>query len=197
MTDSATDHRRVPAADGRIGPGRLVLVVGPSGAGKDTLMTALRAHLAGDPRYMFARRLITRTPDAAAEDHDTLSSEDFERLVAAGDVGLAWRAHGLGYVLPRTIDATILAGGTVIANGSRGVLSQAFTKYADVRVLLVTAPRSVLAERLAARGRESREEIERRLDRADLDLPDVPHVARVDNTGTIADGVARMIAALD
>ena len=46
----------------KIPPGRgtLALVVGPSGAGKDALIDGARHHFAGDPRYSFPRRLITR-----------------------------------------------------------------------------------------------------------------------------------------
>ena len=57
--------------------GVLVLVVGPSGAGKDTLMDAARAGLAADPRYRFARRLITRPAMAGAEDHDSCDEAGF------------------------------------------------------------------------------------------------------------------------
>ncbi|MBA5778950.1 phosphonate metabolism protein/1,5-bisphosphokinase (PRPP-forming) PhnN [Stappia sp. F7233] len=184
----------------RLGPGRLVLVVGPSGAGKDTLMSAVRIRLAADGRYLFARRLITRTADPAAEDHGTISEAEFERLAAAGDIGLCWRAHGLGYVLPSSVDDAIRQGKTVIANGSRKALVAAQAKYERLTVLLITAPREILAARLLARGRETAEEIGRRLDRADLDLPELDRseeVLRViSNTGTVEQAVAQILAAI-
>ncbi|TYC52624.1 phosphonate metabolism protein/1,5-bisphosphokinase (PRPP-forming) PhnN [Rhodobacterales bacterium] len=174
----------------------MVLVVGPSGAGKDTLMAALKERLEGRSDIHFARRAITRRPDTGSEDHDTLDRTDFDRLVAEDSVALAWEAHGLGYVIPKTFDDVIRDGGTVIANGSRRILNRAARKYATAIVLLVTAPVEVLAERLAARGRESRADIERRLARADLEPEDVPGLVRIENTGTVESAVDRMIAAL-
>ncbi len=185
------------AEAGKLAPGRMVLVVGPSGAGKDTLMGALKDKLSASESVVFARRAITRQADANAEDHDTLSREDFQSLVSAGDVALSWEAHGLGYVIPKTYDSAIQSGKTVIANGSRKVLQRASEKYETAIVLLITAPVDVLAERLSARGRESREDIEARLKRADLEPQNVPNLIRIENTGTVDTAVKAIIAALD
>jgi len=181
----------------KLGPGRMVLVVGPSGAGKDTLMNALREALGDDDGYVFAQRRITRPADGETETHVPITEADFERAVESGTCSLAWRAHGLGYVLAPELDEAIRDGKTVIANGSRGALSGAFDKYAHAIVLLITAPKDVLAQRLAARGRESRVEIERRLERADIDMPGTPNLVRIENTGTVESGVARILEALN
>jgi ribose 1,5-bisphosphokinase len=66
-----------------------------------------------------------------------------------------WEAHGHGYGLPRAIDDDVRAGRTVIANVSRGVVEAMRRAYADVTVVLITAPPDILAERLAARARGS------------------------------------------
>ncbi|MEO9900441.1 MULTISPECIES: phosphonate metabolism protein/1,5-bisphosphokinase (PRPP-forming) PhnN [Alphaproteobacteria] len=182
---------------GKVGPGRLVLVVGPSGAGKDTLLDGLRARLKDQADVQFARRAITRKADAGSEDHDSLSQKEFDHLVKTGNVALAWSAHDLGYVIPVRYDDEIRAGGTVIANGSRRALPHAFAKYQNVAVLLITAPIEVLAERLASRGRESREAIEKRLKLADLDVSESENLVRIENTGTVEDGVDKIIRQLD
>lgn len=174
----------------------MVLVVGPSGAGKDTLMSALRDQLKDRKDVHFARRAITRACDPDAEDHETLTRPEFDKLVADGETALSWEAHGLGYVIPKIYDASICSGDTVIANGSRRVLQRAADKYQTNIVLLITAPVDILADRLAARGRENRADIEKRLLRADLEPQNIANLVRIENTGTIEDGVARMLSAL-
>lgn len=183
-------------SDRKLGPGRMVLVVGPSGAGKDTLLNALKERLADDPRFRFATRQITRPADGATETHIPISEADYDEALAAGRFALAWRAHGLGYILPAELDDVIKAGGTVVANGSRHALPDALGKYQNPLVLLITAPKAVLADRLAARGRESREEIERRLDRSQLDMQDIPNLARIENTGTVEEALEKILEKL-
>ncbi|MEJ8476357.1 phosphonate metabolism protein/1,5-bisphosphokinase (PRPP-forming) PhnN [Roseibium algae] len=180
-----------------IGPGRIILVVGPSGAGKDTLLDALREKLKDRPEVHFARRAITRDSDAASEDHDTISRGLFEDLVHSGKVALAWTAHGLGYVIPQHYDEAIQRGETVIANGSRRALPDALKKYQNASILLITAPIEVLAERLAKRGRESRQEIESRLKLANFEIGVSEHVIRIDNVGPIEESIAKIMERLN
>ncbi|MEP9349840.1 phosphonate metabolism protein/1,5-bisphosphokinase (PRPP-forming) PhnN [Xanthobacter sp. KR7-225] len=149
----------------RIGPGTLVLVVGPSGAGKDTLIGLARARLSGEKRVLFARRLVTRAP-GAGEAHGTLSEAAFEAECAAGRFPLSWRAHGLGYALGPEVATHLGDGGLVVANGSRASLPQARARFARMKVVLVTAPLELRAARLAQRGRESAPEIAERLSHA-------------------------------
>src|SRR3546814_6344181 len=85
------------------GKGHLILVVGPSGAGKDSLIDAARDALAGRPEFDFPRRIITRSSDPDSEEHDTLSEADFARQRDAGAFFLHWSQHGLRYALPGSI----------------------------------------------------------------------------------------------
>jgi phosphonate metabolism protein PhnN/1,5-bisphosphokinase (PRPP-forming) len=178
--------------------GCLVTVVGPSGAGKDTLLGAARAALAGDPRFVFARRAITRPAEivthAGIEDHLPLTEAEFAVARDAGAFALHWPAHGLHYGIPRGIEADLQAGRVVIANLSRAVLAEAHTRY-NLRVILVTAPIGILAARLAGRGRETVEEIAARLSRS-APLPPGLEVTEVANDTTPEDGAARLLAAL-
>jgi ribose 1,5-bisphosphokinase len=177
-----------------IGPGRLLLVVGPSGAGKDTLIDLARAALKHDPSVIFARRVVTRAANAA-EAHDVMSDEDFERAARAGAFALTWDAHDLRYGIPAAIDADIRAGRTVVANVSRAIVAQARRRYADVRVVLVTAPPEILAARLAARARGSDGDLARRLARGDA-FADFAADCVIDNVGTPETGAAALMVAI-
>ena len=177
-------------------PGALVLVVGPSGAGKDTLIGAARAALAGDPSFVFARRVITRDAVAALEDHDTIDVAGFEAAKARGDFALDWQAHGLCYGVPATIDTDIAEGRTVVMNGSRRMIGDAQARYPRSLVALITADPAVRAKRLAGRGRETEEEIAARLAHEGAPVPDGIETVRIDNSGDLDTAVAALIRVL-
>lgn len=173
-----------------IGPGRLVLVVGPSGAGKDTLLGLAKAACADDRNILFVRRLITRAA-SVSEDNEEIGAEAFQRAVADGDYAMHWEAHGHRYALSRAIDDDIRAGRTVIANVSRTVIPAARGHYANVVVISITAPPDVLAARLAARARASDGQLAQRLARTVDERASAPDFTIV-NSGT-ADYHARQL----
>ena len=176
----------------RIGPGRLVLVVGPSGAGKDTLIRAAREACLGDAAILFPRRVVTRTA-SGDEDHDTMSPLEFEKAVATGAFALSWTAHGLRYGVPATIDAELRAGRTVVCNVSRTVVSAARGRYARAVVVLVTAPHGVLGRRLAARNRAADGDLGARLDgRAAIDQCLAPDLV-IQNVDSIEAGARKLM----
>jgi len=162
MTEAPARSDHPPGA---IGPGRLVLVVGPSGAGKDTLIGLARAACADDGSVIFPRRAITREA-STSEDNEQLSLDAFRQALARGDFSAHWEAHGHCYALPRAVDDNIRAGRTVVANVSRTVVEAMRRAYTHVLVVSITAPPLVLAERLAARARSSDGKIGERLRRA-------------------------------
>jgi phosphonate metabolism protein PhnN/1,5-bisphosphokinase (PRPP-forming) len=165
-------------------------VVGPSGAGKDTLIAgALRLR----PDLRLVRRVITRPAKAGGEDFDGVTGTEFADRLARGDFALHWQAHGLHYGIPRD---QVAGPGVVVFNGSRAALPLARAVFPDLRVIVVTAPDAVLAARLAARGREAEADIRARLARAAFALPEGLDAVTVVNDSTPEQGVARLLAAL-
>jgi ribose 1,5-bisphosphokinase len=169
----------------------LVLVVGPSGSGKDTLLAAARQALAEDPRFRFVRRVITRPADAGGEAHEAVTPEQFARL----DFALRWDAHGLSYGIPADVVDDIGCGRVVVANVSRTVIAEAARRF-PARVVEVTAPADVLAARLTSRARENAEDVAARLSRSVV-VPDHVHVETVTNDDSLEEGVAQFLAALN
>lgn len=175
-----------------IGPGRLILVVGPSGAGKDTLLGFARAACAEDGSIVFPRRAVTRE-SSASEDNIALTADEFREAQARGEFAMHWEAHGHCYGLPRAIDDDIRAGRSVVVNVSRTVLEAARRAYANVVVVAVTAPPDVLAERIRMRSRSSDGTSEQRLNRAvDTAAPDVTIL----NVGRPEDHARRLLRAI-
>ena len=165
-----------------IGPGVFVAVVGPSGAGKDTLLTYAREQLADEARCAFVRRTITRPCDNTSEDQDTLHEIAFDDAERSGAFALSWEAHGLKYGLPTGVDGMVAAGGVAIANVSRGTIPILRQRYVNVMVAEITADADTLAARLSSRGRESRGEV---LDRLSRFAPASIQVAGIiDNSGS-------------
>lgn len=149
-----------------LGPGLLFVVSGPSGAGKDTLVDALRQRL---PRLRYSVSATTRDPrpgEAEGEHYFFLNREDFERRRAAGGF-LEWREYNDNlYGTPRDfVERTLTEGYDLImkpeVNGARAI-KRAFPDA----VLIFLAPDrfSNLRTRLLARRTETTEEIARRLE---------------------------------
>lgn len=189
LVDIGRYQKRYPD---RIGPGRLVLVVGPSGAGKDTLIDGARLACVGDASVVFPRRSITR-PSSVSEDNSVITGQVFNQAVADGEFALWWDAHGHRYGIPATIDNDIRASRTVVCNVSRTIIGYAQRRYALVVVVLVTAPEHVLHERLASRGRASDGNLGSRVARSVAMInPDVT----IRNVGRPEIGIRRLLNAI-
>lgn len=159
--------------------GRLLYVVGPSGAGKDSLLAWVREHLPSGAPIVFARRTITRGADPRGESHRAVTREQFEAERAGGAFAMDWEANGHLYGIGTEVRAWLAQGLTVVVNGSRAHLPQALASFPALKVVHVTAPAETLRARLSVRGRESTHEIACRLERnRSLALP--PAVERIE-----------------
>lgn len=178
--------------------GVFIAVAGPSGSGKDSILSYAREHLGPlQGRVVFARRVITRPEKPDAEEHDSLSQAQFEKEKAAGHFAISWRANRLHYGLRSELDDEMRAGRVVVANVSRAAIPEIQKRYAQVFPVMVTAPRELLAERLSLRGRETKEEVGARLDRGERGELSVPDALVIDNSGPLTVAGERFLQILN
>jgi phosphonate metabolism protein PhnN/1,5-bisphosphokinase (PRPP-forming) len=171
--------------------GWLILVVGPSGAGKDSILRGTANQLANDSRFVFPKRVVTRRADTQSEDHSTMSEMEFATAVAEDQFALWWLAHGNSYGIWRSIDDEMKSGKTVIINCSRAILDEAKDRYAKLLIVEVTAPPEVLVQRILARGRENEADAIRRVARSVPPYPAGIRVIKIVNDSTLPEAVER------
>ncbi|HIJ61594.1 MAG TPA: phosphonate metabolism protein/1,5-bisphosphokinase (PRPP-forming) PhnN [Rhodospirillaceae bacterium] len=175
--------------------GRLILVSGPSGAGKDAIIDGARRRLAGDAGMVFPLRTITRPEGFGGEIHVAVTPAQFDRLRRLGAFALCWGARGLNFAIPASIDAELASAATVVVNVSPAVLGEARERYPLASVVWVTASVQTCRRRLLLRGRENADEIERRL----ADAEEICIEEDVDllvNEGSLDEAVGRLLAML-
>mgnify|MGYP005811447137 CR=1 FL=1 len=174
--------------------GPLVVVLGPSGSGKDTLMSYARDAIGDRTDVLFVRRAITRPADAGSEDHIAMTDAEFDAAIDEGKFSLTWAANGLRYGLPRAIETHLAEGRLAVVNGSRGawaIIQQVFPSAVAVEIRVDP---EILAERLEARGRENASEIEARLARASALESRFDADVIIDNSGEVQAAGAALVA---
>ncbi len=165
----------------------MILVVGPSGSGKDTLIQAARQHFGRGRGLVFARRYITRPP-GDHEDNYYIGRDGFLVLRMAGFFLSSWQAHGLFYGIARSDCFPESGAGAVLASVSRSAIGDFEARLDDVITIQVWASLEVLEQRLRFRGRESGEAIGKRLLRANTPVR-ARRLIPFDNSGEM--GVSR------
>lgn len=167
--------------------GTLYYLIGPSGAGKDSILAAVKRHLTPNAPVAVARRTITRPDDATGENHVPMDWAGFREREAQGGFALTWESHGCLYGIGREVDDWLTRGIRVLVNGSRGALGRAEAHWGDALIpVVVRVDADILEQRLQQRGREDADAIRRRLDRArTLGEPDHPRRMIIDNNGPL------------
>lgn len=175
---------------------RLVYVIGPSGAGKDSVLNGLRVGWPFAELVHWARRTITRPLKAGDEQHEAVNTVTFEQMLQAQIFSMHWQANGLSYGIRQTELAPLGSDHWVFVNGSRAYLPQVLQAWPQATVVHIVASRAVLAQRLTQRSRESEDAVIERLSReVVLKLPN--HVICIHNNGSLADAVDALQQALD
>ena len=180
-------------------PGAMVIIVsGPSGVGKDTVISSL-CILPVEPQRFFVITSTTRPRRDYEVDgvhYNFVSQEEFERRNAAGGFLEANYVHGHWYGTPRDqVRAALLAGRDAILKID--VQGAAVVKQKVPEALLVfLVPPSLedLFSRLQSRATETADELDIRQRNAALELArqeDYDHVVR-NETGQVARTAARI-----
>jgi len=180
---------------------RLIYIIGPSGAGKDSLLAWLRQHLPIDAPLHWARRSITRAADGGNEDHESVDQAGFSALRSAGHFALHWEANGLSYGVRQTELEPLAQRHWVLLNGSRSYLPEVRRRYQGVQVVHITANAATLEKRLLSRGRETAAEVQARVQRAlafspvTLGAPDAS-VIEIQNNASLVEAGQALLQAL-
>jgi guanylate kinase len=162
---------------GAPGPGLLFVVSGPSGAGKDTLVDALRTRI---PRLRYSVSATTREPrpgEREGEAYFFLDREIFERKMRAGEFLEIKEYNDRLYGTPRSFVEETLADGydVVMKPEVQGALALKASFPRAVLIFLLPDKFSHLRLRLAARRTETSDAIAARLAIAHDELKWIRH----------------------
>lgn len=178
--------------------GKLLYLVGASGSGKDSLLDGCRKQLQPHHACFVAHRYITRAPNIGGENHIHLSPEEFDLRANMGMFAMQWYSHGYSYGIGSEVDNWLAKGVNVVINGSREYLPIAMHSYPNLVPVLVEVDPDLLAQRLKQRGRESEDEIARRLLRHRQIVDSMPaHVQRIENSGSLQEGVDALLQLIE
>jgi guanylate kinase len=153
-------------------PGKVIVVAAPSGAGKTSI---LRRFLASHPNYVFSISATTRKRRPSEKDgvdYFFISKEDFERRLSV-NAFLEWeKVYDYYYgTLKEFVEKTIASGKHILIEVDvKGAMS--IKRLFPKATLVFIEPPSyeILAARLTNRKTESKEDLEKRLLRAKMEL---------------------------
>ena len=150
---------------------KLLVISGPSGVGKGTLVKALKARRADVVESISCTTRSPRTGETHGKEYFFLTKEEFLRRIAENDF-LEYDEHfGNYYGTPKSFVRQMLQEKSVILEiDVVGALNA--KKAIPESVLIMIAPPSVdeLKRRLIGRGTETHEAIENRLSRLEYEL---------------------------
>ena len=174
---------------------KILLITGPSGAGKDSLLRIASLHFKEDQRFTFVRRYITRQPDAN-EQNFFVDSAAFSLLSINNFFISRWQAHGNLYGIPRNELPEPHENKLAVISISRGNTGDFENVFDQVITLGVEVDPDILHRRLQARGREDEKGIEERLCRQNSALT-AGKLLRFDNSEDLSVSGRKFVSLLE
>lgn len=174
--------------------GLAVVIVGASGAGKDTIINKF-AEL--QPDFCVARRYITRNTLDSNEAFISVPSGEFKTLAQEDVFCLTWSAHDCQYGISKDIYKSYLKGERVVLSISRSVLNDAIALFPSHKIINITANQDILRSRLLARGRENSEQIDARIARSTHKIPQNIQYSTLHNNGSVDEAVSTLMTLIE
>lgn len=174
--------------------GKLFLIVGNSGSGKDSLISEVQKHFPNNLKAIkVPKRVITRPPSPDTEDFESIDEKEFLELKEQGEFVLEWHIYELYYGVRKEILNWLNEGHPVLINVSRNIVEYARERFPGMKLIFVRVPYEITAARIKDRGRENDELLKRRLKRAkdNQEYPDADFV--VDNSGELEEAGKKML----
>jgi len=162
---------------------KIILIVGPSGVGKDTLLRYAKEKLS--TKYNFVERYITRKPDSN-ESNFYIDEYAFEILKHNSYFISSWNAHENSYGIAKKF----ILNGVNIVSISRSKIKDFEKNYDSVYTINISISKESLKERLLLRGRENIDEIEKRLSRTYSKI-DATNLIEFDNSTSLDESKKR------
>jgi len=177
-------------------PGKLVLVVGNSGSGKDSIISGVVQRYPPNLKEIhLTQRYITR-PSSETEDNIVVTPEIFKEMSHQKKFALEWHIYDLDYGIPIDIDDWLKKGHPVIVNVSRTIVKKARSIYRNVLVVFISVPFDITLKRVKERARESGKLLQERIQRAkeNQTFPEANFI--VDNSGELEIAINQFLSYL-
>jgi guanylate kinase len=177
-------------------PNRLTVLSGPAGVGKSTVVSHLRDH---EPQIWHSVSVTTRPIRPGEVDgasYHFATREEFDAMVAAGELLEHAEYAGNFYGTPRAAVEEHLAAGDLVLLEIEIQGARQIRQLVPDALLVFLAPPSwaELERRLRGRGTESPDVVRRRLDQARVELAAEDEFDAVIMAATVADAAAELVA---
>lgn len=157
----------------------LVVVSGPSGVGKDHILSALKHRTSSSNLAIIVTNTTRamRPGEIQGTDYHFISLEEFQNLLSSGGLLEYANVYGNWYGVPRSAVRHAMESGkdVIIKVDVQGAMAIKKSIPDALLVFLIPSSMTELAERLKKRNTETRDDLERRLKTAESEMMELPH----------------------